>query len=70
MIRYKESNTFRRNRYMFNIIFGIASTIILTSFITIGYVLYSFASDPMGTANFVGNVAAELAGPVIEAIKE
>lgn len=59
----------RMNRVFWSI-FAAAAVFIFAIWSVIGYVVYQVASDPEGTANFVGNIAAEAIRPVVDVIKE
>ena len=61
---------FKRMNIVFWIFFAVAAVFIFAVWSAIGYVVYQVASDPEGTANFVGNIAAEAIRPVVDTIKE
>ena len=61
---------FKRMNVVFWIFFAVVAVFIFAVWSVIGYVVYQVVDDPQGTANFVGNIAAEAIRPVADVIKE
>jgi hypothetical protein len=60
---------FKRMNVVFWIFFAVVATVIFTMWGVMAYVVSLAVSDPHGTANFLGTIAAEAIRPVVETIK-